>query len=46
MTLKELGEKIGGSDYTAVSMGLKRFGMRAEKDRTLKMCLAKIEDDM
>ena len=32
MTLREIGEAIGGMDYTAVSMAIKRFEARAEQD--------------
>lgn len=36
LTLAELGEKMGGSDYAAVSVGLKRFDTRLRKDRRIK----------
>ena len=32
MSLREIGEAVGGMDYGAVSMMLKRFGKRMETD--------------
>ena len=36
MTLKAVGEAVGGMDYTAVAMAIKRFEKRAEKQLDLK----------
>ena len=36
MTLKALGERIGGMDYAAVSMGIRRFERRLIENRKLK----------
>ena len=35
-TLSELGQELGGMDYAAVSMGLRRFEDRLSTDRTLR----------
>lgn len=36
MTLKALGDRIGGMDYAAVSMGIRRFERRLIMERELK----------
>ena len=36
LTLSELGQQTGGSDYAAVSMGLRRFEKRMKGDRKLR----------
>ena len=35
MTLNAVGEAVGGMDYTAVAMAIKRFEKQSEKDQTL-----------
>ena len=39
MTLQELGDQMGGMDYSAVSVGLKRFETRLKCDRR-GLCLS------
>jgi REP element-mobilizing transposase RayT len=39
MTLREIGERAGGMDYAAVSVMLKRFALRVQKDRKLRSIL-------
>jgi chromosomal replication initiation ATPase DnaA len=36
MTLAELGQRAGGTDYAAVAMALKRFEARLETDAVLR----------
>ena len=36
LTLKQVGECVGGMDYTAVAMAIKRFEQKAETDRSLR----------
>ena len=36
MTLRSLGDRIGGMDYAAVSMGIRRFEKRLKENRGLK----------
>jgi putative transposase len=36
LTLREIGEQLGGKDYAAVSMALKRFETLAKKQRAIK----------
>lgn len=36
MTLRELGEAIGGMDYAAVSMGIRRYEKRLERNKDKK----------
>ena len=36
LTLRELGEAMGGKDYAAVGMGLKRFERRLRDDKALQ----------
>jgi hypothetical protein len=40
MKLRELGQAAGGIDYVSVSMAVKRFAGRVEKDRNLRGLLA------
>ena len=39
LTLRELGERAGGTDYAAVSAMLKRFEARVKRERTLRSTL-------
>ena len=36
MTLRELGEAVGGLDYAAVSEAVRRIEMRCQKNRAIK----------
>ncbi len=36
MTLKELGDAVGGMDYGAVSMAVRRIELRMKKDRAIR----------
>jgi chromosomal replication initiation ATPase DnaA len=36
MTLTEIGAAVGGRDYAAVSMAIKRFESRLTTDRSLR----------
>ena len=36
MTLREVGERLGGMDYAAVSVALKRFARKANEDENLR----------
>jgi hypothetical protein len=36
MTLQELGNQMGGMDYAAVSVGLRRFDSRLKQDRKMR----------
>jgi len=40
MMLAQLGEQVGGVDYAAIGMGLRRFEQRLEGDRKLKKICA------
>jgi len=40
MKLRELGERMGGMDYAAVSIMLKRWNQRVQNDR----CLQRLSD--
>lgn len=42
MTLAEIGEAVGGMDYTAVAMAIKRFELRAEEDLSLRQLMQKV----
>lgn len=46
MSLKELGKKAGGLDYTAVSQAVRRIEERAERDRELSKHLQTIRRQM
>ncbi len=39
LTLRELGERVGGMDYAAVSVTLKRFEVRVQRNRNLRAML-------
>ena len=41
MTLRQLGEQLGGTDYAAIGMGLRRFDQRLKKERKLKALYAR-----
>ena len=41
LTLSELGAAAGGSDYAAVSVGLRRFEQRVKADRALRSAYEK-----
>ena len=43
MTLEELGEALGGKDYVAVSMGIRRFEKKLERDKKLKQRLDQVQ---
>jgi putative transposase len=43
MKLAELGQKVGGVDYTAVAMALKRLEERSRKDRSLRSAMKAIK---
>ena len=36
MTLAELGAKIGGKDYSAIGVGLRRFEAKLSRDKSLR----------
>ena len=44
MGLRELGEKAGGIDYSAVAVSVLRLQRRAEKDRKLRKVMAYVAD--
>lgn len=43
MTLKEVGEAVGGMDYTAVAMAIKRFEKRSEGNRKWMKCMKEVK---
>ncbi len=43
MTLKQIGERVGGMDYTAVAMAIKRFEQKAGKTRELSRLIGKVK---
>jgi hypothetical protein len=43
MTLREAGEAVGGMDYTAVAMAVKRLEQRAGRDRALRRLMKHVE---
>ncbi len=43
MTLKEIGEAVGGMDYTAVAMAVKRFEKKAESEQSLSRLIQKVK---
>jgi len=43
MTLREIGEAAGGTDYTAVAMAIKRFAERARDDEALRHLMAEMQ---
>jgi len=42
LTLRQLGEEMGGVDYAAIGMGLRRFDQRLKEDRNLKNIYARV----
>ena len=44
LTLREVGEQMEGMDYAAVSVMLKRFDLRVEKERELRTALNRAID--
>ncbi len=43
MTLRELGEAVGGMDYTAVAMAIKRFERKAKKQERLRQLMKRVK---
>jgi REP element-mobilizing transposase RayT len=43
LTLREAGEAVGGVDYTAVAMAVKRLEQRARTDASLKQLMAHVQ---
>jgi hypothetical protein len=43
LTLKELGSLAGSLNHNAVSIAIRRFGLRLQKDRALQRKLALVE---
>jgi len=43
LTQRELGRRMGGMDYSAVNVGLRRFEARLKRDRTLRRDVAKVD---
>ena len=39
LTLRELGERVGGADYTAVAMAVQRLRSRCRRDRRLRRAM-------
>lgn len=44
LTLRDVGEQAGGMDYAAVSVMLKRFNLRVQKERKLRTALNRAVD--
>ena len=44
LTLREIGESIGGMDYGAVTMSIRRFEKRVDKERALKSAVKVLSD--
>jgi chromosomal replication initiation ATPase DnaA len=42
LTLRQLGQEVGGMDYTAVSMAVKRFEQRLSRQATLRQLTARL----
>ena len=42
MTLQELGNQMGGMDYAAVRVGLRRFDSRLKQDRKMRRAFKNI----
>jgi len=42
MTLREVGEAVGGMDYTAVAMAIKRFEQKAKREKALGQMIRKV----
>jgi len=43
LTQRELGRRMGGMDYSAVNVGLRRFEARLKRDETLRRDVAKVD---
>jgi len=43
LTLRDLGEKIGGLNYTGVSMAIKRFESMAKQNRSLRKIMKALD---
>lgn len=43
--LGEIGEKVGGLDYTAVSMAIKRLEAKAQEDRVIRSALKRLKKE-
>jgi hypothetical protein len=39
LTLRELGQRTGGLDYTAVAMAVRRANLRSRQDKTLRQAM-------
>ncbi len=46
MTLAQLGERAGATDYAAIAMALKRFGSKMENDAKLRKEMQELERTM
>jgi len=46
VTLRQIGERSGGSDYAAVSVVLKRFEKKPASDAALRSAMKKLEETM
>ena len=46
MRLAELGSKVGGVDYAAVSAAIKRFKTRLRKDRVLRKTIEALTEQL
>lgn len=46
LTLRELGSRAGGVDYSAVSVALRRFGRSMEIDRALRELCRRVEEEL
>jgi len=46
LTLRELGSRAGGVDYSAVSVALRIFGRKMEKDRVLRKLCRRVEEEL
>ncbi len=42
MTLREIGDEVGGLDYTAVAMAIKRFENKAVKQDGLRELMKRV----
>ena len=45
LTLMEIGEKVGGLDYTGVSMAIRRLEARAQKNRKLRSAIKRLRKE-
>ena len=44
LTLREIGERMGGMDYGAVSVAIRRFEARAAKNAELKKLMRRVKE--